>query len=97
MADSAVQAKTGKDWAGWFATLDAAGAAKLDHKSIVALLLTQHGIPGWWAQMITVEYERSRGLRERYESASGYKVAVTKTIATSLSGLYAATSKRGSA
>jgi hypothetical protein len=92
MADSAVQAKTGKDWARWFSTLDAAGALTLDHKSIAALLMRQHAIPGWWCQMITVEYERSRGLRERYETASGYQVAVTKTIATSLSGLYAATS-----
>lgn len=91
MADSAVQAKTGKDWAGWFSTLDAAGAAKMDHKSIAALLMKQHAIPGWWSQMIAVEYERARGLRERYESPSGYKVAVTKTISTSLSGLYAAT------
>ncbi len=91
MSDSAVRAKTGKDWAGWFSTLDAAGAAKLDHKAIAALLIKQHAIPGWWSQTITVEYERARGRRERYESPSGYKVAVTKTIATSLSGLYAAT------
>ena len=91
MADAAVKAKTGKAWADWFSTLDAAGAAGMDHKSIAALLVKQHAIPGWWSQMITVEYERARGKRDRHETASGYSVAVTKTIATSLSGLYAAT------
>ena len=91
MADSAVEAKTGKDWAGWFGVLDAAGAMDLEHKAIAAFLAKSHGVPGWWSQMIAVEYERARGLRERHEGSSGYKVAVTKTMATSLSGLYAAT------
>ena len=27
MSDAAIKAKTGKDWAGWFAALDKAGAA----------------------------------------------------------------------
>ena len=29
MSDTAVKAKTGKDWAAWFGALDRAGAAKL--------------------------------------------------------------------
>jgi hypothetical protein len=91
MRDEAVKAKTGKDWAGWFGILDKAGAAKMDHKSIATLLSKEHGMPGWWSQMVTVEYELSRGLRERHEQADGYSVSVTKTIAASLPALYAAT------
>ena len=90
-SDEAVKARTGKDWAGWFRVLDRAEAAKLKHKEIATLLVQEHGLPGWWAQNVTVEYERARGLRERHEKANGYSVAVTKTMATSLSGLYAAT------
>ncbi len=89
--DEAVKARTGKDWAGWFRVLDRADAAKLKHKDIAQLLVQKHGLPGWWAQNVTVEYERARGLRERHEKATGYSVAVSKTMATSLSGLYAAT------
>ena len=91
MSDAAVKARTGKDWAGWFAILDKAGAAKLDHKGIVAILSQKHGVPGWWRQMVTVEYERARGLRAKHETTSGYSVSVSKTIATDLPALFAAT------
>ncbi|MBB6093924.1 hypothetical protein HNQ60_002805 [Povalibacter uvarum] len=91
MSDDAVEAKTGKTWKAWFAALDKAGAKKLDHKAIAHLLSKEHGVPGWWAQNITVEYERSRGLRVRHQTTSGFSVGVNKTIATTLSALYAAT------
>jgi hypothetical protein len=90
MSDAAVKAKTGKDWAGWFAVLDHAGAASLDHKAIVALLSNTHGVPAWWRQMVAVEYERARGLRALHQTASGYSVAVSRTLAISLPKLYAA-------
>jgi hypothetical protein len=91
MSDAAVKAKTGKDWPTWFRLLDRAGAAKLEHKAIATLLVSKHGVPGWWSQNITVEYERARGLRERHEVADGFSVAVTKTMATQLAALYEAT------
>jgi len=86
-----VKAKTGKTWSQWFSALDKAGAAKLDHKAIATLLSKQHGIPGWWCQMVTVEYERSRGLREPHQKGDGFSVGVSKTIAVSLPELYEAT------
>jgi hypothetical protein len=91
MADAAVKAKTGKDWAGWFAALDKAGAAQLSHPEIVNLLSSQYEVPGWWCQMVTVEYERARGLREPHEKTNGFSVSVSKTVATQLPHLYAAT------
>jgi hypothetical protein len=91
MSDASVKAKTGKDWAGWFAALDKAGAAKLDHKSIAALISKQYSIPGWWCQNVTVEYERARGLRVPHQTMDGFSVGVSKTIDVSLSRLYAAT------
>src|SRR5688572_11093082 len=91
MSDAAVKAKTGKDWAGWFGALDKAGAAKLRHPQIARLLHEKHGMPGWWCQMVTVEYELARGLRVRHQTATGFSASVTKTIATSVSALYSAT------
>jgi len=90
MRDEAVKAKTGKDWAGWFRVLDRAGAAKLEHAAIAALLSNEHRVPGWWCQMVTVEYERARGKRTRHQTATGFQVGVTKTIATTLPALYQA-------
>ena len=91
VSNESVKARTGKDWPGWFELLDRAGAEKLGHTATAQLLVKKHGVPGWWAQNVTVEYERARGLRERHQGTSGYKVAVTKTIATSLANLYEAT------
>jgi hypothetical protein len=92
MSDVAVKAKTGKDWASWFGALDKAGAAKLKHPQIAQLLHEKHGVAGWWCQMVTVEYELARGLRVRHQTATGYSVSASKTIATTVSALYAATS-----
>lgn len=92
MSDAAVKAKTGKDWAGWFGSLDKAGAAKLKHPQIAQLLHEKHGVPGWWSQMVTIEYELARGLRVRHQTATGFSVSASKTIATTVSALYTATS-----
>jgi hypothetical protein len=91
MSDAAVKAKTGKDWAAWFGALDKAGARKLRHPQIAQLLHEKHGVPGWWCQMVTVEYELARGLRVRHQTASGFSVSASKTIATTLAALYTAT------
>ena len=91
MSDAAVKAKTGKDWAGWFGALDKAGAAKLKHSQIAELLHEKHDIPGWWCQMVTVEYELARGLRIRHQTATGFSVSASKTLTTTLSALYTAT------
>ena len=91
MTDASVKAKTGKNWEAWFDALDKAGAAKQGHGSIAKWLSEKHGIPGWWCQMVTVEYERARGFRARHETTSGFSVGISKTVATSLRDLYEAT------
>jgi hypothetical protein len=87
-SDAAVKAKTGHDWATWFDLLDRAGAEQLKHKQITELLTRKHAVPNWWGQMVTVEYERARGLRARHEKADGFAVSVSKTVSTSLGALY---------
>src|SRR5690348_6214433 len=90
MSDAAVQAQTGKTWPEWFTILDAAGAQNMTHQEIVAVLHEQHGVGPWWRQMVTVEYERERGLRERHEKPDGYEISVSKTIAVPVADLYEA-------
>lgn len=90
ISDAAVKAKTGKDWAEWFALLDAAGARKMNHSEIATFLYEKRGCPGWWNQMVAVGYEQERGLRKQYEKPSGYAISVSKTVAVSLAQLFRA-------
>ena len=48
----------------WFALLDGWGATDHSHTEIARWLNTEHGVPGWWSQNITVDYERARGMRK---------------------------------
>lgn len=90
MSDAAVKAKTGKTWAEWFAALDKAGAKAMSHKEIVMLLSKRHKVADWWSQMVTVGYERAKGLRELHQTAKGFNTSVSRTLATGLDQLFAA-------
>lgn len=90
MSDAAVAAKTGKRWDEWFALLDAAGAQKLDHKQIVAVLVEQHGAEPWWQQMIAVQYEQARGLRAKHQMTDGFQVSASRTLTAPLAEVFRA-------
>lgn len=90
MSDAAVAAKTGKEWSEWFRILDQAGARQMRHREIAALLHAKHKVPGWWSQMVTVEYERARGLRDVHQTASGYEAGISRTFDAPISTLYKA-------
>jgi hypothetical protein len=81
IGDVTVRERTGKSWEEWFALLDEAGAAERPHAETARSLADEHGLPGWWAQTVTVEYEQTRGLREKHERPGGYEVGATKAIA----------------
>jgi hypothetical protein len=91
MSDAVVAGRTGKDWAHWFAALDRAGARRREHRANAQWLKQRHGLSGWWSQMVTVQYERARGLRVTHQTERGFAVAVSTTVATSVSKLYAET------
>lgn len=82
MSDAAVQEKTGKDWSSWFRTLDRWGARDQGHKATASWLQEEHDVSGWWAQTITVEYERARGLRAVGQTATGdHALSAQRTVA----------------
>lgn len=90
MSDDAVKAKTGKVWADWFKILDKAGAKKMTHQEIVALLSEEHGMAPWWRQMVTVTYEQARGLRAKHEKMGGFEISVSRTVAAPVSKVFKA-------
>jgi hypothetical protein len=60
----------------------------LSHKEIVQVIHGK-GCPGWWSQMIAVEFERSRKGRQKHEKADGFSVSITKVMPVGLSRLFA--------
>ena len=89
MSDAAVRAKTGKGWKEWVAALDAIGAAALPHREIAQRLYDDFDVPEWWSQMVTVGYERIRGLREKGQRrGGGYEVGKSKTFAVPVAELF---------
>jgi hypothetical protein len=87
MRDTTIAAKTGRSWAQWVETLDAAGGAALDHTELAALVHERFGVPGWWAQGVTVGYERIRGKRAKNETTAGFGVSKSRTFAVPLDAL----------
>ncbi len=82
MSDTAVRAKTGKTWKEWVRTLDAVDATAKSHSAIADWIYENHDVSGWWAQMVTVGYERIRGLRDVGQRRGGsYEASKSKTVA----------------
>lgn len=83
---AAVKKATGRSWQEWFLLLDMEGAKDKPHKEIARLLQDKGYVTsGWWAQMVTVEYERARGLRVLGQTAAaGYEVGARRTFPVSL-------------
>jgi len=90
-SDDVVRANTGRAWDEWFALLDGWGAVERPHPEIARWLNEEHGVPGWWAQGVTVAYEQARGRRAPRQRRSGqFEVNASKTLAVPVERLYQA-------
>jgi hypothetical protein len=82
LSDAKSIEKTGHGLDYWFAVLDKFGAVEKGHTKAAAHLYTDHGVPGWYCQGITVAYERARGVRGINQRCDGaYEVSVSKVMA----------------
>jgi len=79
-SDEAIQRGTGRNWREWFDLLDAWRAESKRHSEIARWLREEHEIDGWYAQSVTVGYERARGMRAKHELSGGFSVSATKTV-----------------
>jgi uncharacterized protein YndB with AHSA1/START domain len=82
VSEAAMRRATGRGIAEWLEILDAWGAREQKHSDIARRLVGEHGIPGWWAQNVTVGYERARGMRVRHQDSGGFSVTASRTIST---------------
>ena len=82
LSDAKSIEKTGHGLAYWFDVLDTFGAIAKGHTKAAAHLYSDHGVPGWYCQGITVAYERARGVRGMNQRCDGaYEISVSKVIA----------------
>lgn len=89
--DASLRENSGKGWREWLRILDAWGAKERKHGDVVNHLLDEYGVPGWWAQSITVGYERARGLRAKHQTLSGsFQVSTSKTFSVGVDRLFRA-------
>ncbi|MCK9793012.1 DUF4287 domain-containing protein [Isoptericola sp. 4D.3] len=63
VSDDAIRENTGHGWDEWVALVDAGPGRDAGHTAIAAWVVERHGVSGWWAQSVTVGYERITGLR----------------------------------
>src|SRR4029453_8163236 len=81
LSDAKSREKTGRGLDHWFGVLDAFGGVDKGHTASARHLSDDHGIDGWYAQGITVAYERARGVRGLNQRCDGdYEVSVSKVI-----------------
>jgi hypothetical protein len=94
VSDATSRAKTGHGLDHWFAVLDAFDAVAQGHTAAARHLHAVHHVPGWYAQGITVAYERARGVRAVNQRCDGaYEVSVTKVVAAGTHDVVAAFSE----
>lgn len=91
MTDAKVAAATGCDWHNWVYVLDKADAHRWPHREIAAWIREKYGTASWWSQMVTVGYERIKGLRVKGQRrGGGFDVNKSKTIGVPVGRLYRA-------
>lgn len=81
MGPEALHRATGRDHEQWRGLLEAAGALEWSHAQTARWLVDEHGVDGWWAQGITVDFEQARKGRLPGQQADGtFSVSVTRTL-----------------
>jgi hypothetical protein len=90
-SDATLKAKTGCTWDRWVKALDHAHAHTWPHRDIAEYVHKKYKLPGWWAQTVTVGYERIKGLRAIGQRRDGsFEATKSKTFAVPLARLYRA-------
>jgi hypothetical protein len=90
-SDAVLKAKTGCTWERWVKALDHVRAHTWPHREIASYVHEKYKIPGWWAQTVTVGYERIKGLRAVGQRRDGsFEASKSRTFAVPLARLYGA-------
>jgi hypothetical protein len=90
-SDAILKANTGCTWERWVKALDRTEAYTWPHREIAKHVMEKYKIPSWWAQTVTVGYERIKGMRAIGQRRDGsFEASKSKTLAVPLARLYRA-------
>jgi hypothetical protein len=90
-SDAILKEKTGCTWERWVKALDRVKAYTWPHREIAKYVMEKYKTPGWWAQTVTVGYERIKGLRAVGQRRDGwFEANKSKTFAVPLAQVYGA-------
>jgi uncharacterized protein YndB with AHSA1/START domain len=91
MSDAAIKKATGCDWEKWVFVLDYAGAHDWSHRAIADYVHTTWKVKDWWTQMLTVGYERIKGLRAKGQRRDGgFEANKSRTLNASAAAVFKA-------
>ena len=91
MSNAVILEKTGRTWEDWVRVLDGHGADRMAHSEVARLLSTTYNVPPWWTQMVTVGYERLKGLRARGQRRNGtFEASKSRTFNVPVATLFEA-------
>jgi len=71
LSDDAIRAGTGQSCEDWCVLIDQFPGRADGHAAIAQNVGNDHGVGGWWAQAVTVGYERITGLRLPHQMPDG--------------------------
>lgn len=71
MSDEAIAEATGRGWDAWVELIEVDPVADQGHTAVAAWIQSAHGVDGWWAQAVTVGWERITGRRLPHQMADG--------------------------
>jgi uncharacterized protein YndB with AHSA1/START domain len=90
-SDAIIKKRTGCTWERWVKALDHAQAYTWTHREIAKHVHEKYKVPGWWAQSVTVGYERIKGLRAVGQRRDGsFEATKSRTFSVPLVRLYRA-------
>jgi uncharacterized protein YndB with AHSA1/START domain len=88
-SDAVLKEKTGCTWERWVRALDRVKADTWPHRDIARHVMEKYRVPGWWAQTVTVGYERIKGLRAIGQRRDGsFEANKSKTFPVPIARLY---------
>ena len=88
-SDEILKLRTGCTWERWVKALDHVGAYEWTHTEIARHVRERYKINGWWAQSVTVGYERIKGLRAVGQRRSGaWEATKSRTFGVPVAALF---------
>jgi uncharacterized protein YndB with AHSA1/START domain len=90
-SDAALKAATGCTWDRWVRALDRVEAHGWTHRDIARHVREKYRVTSWWAQTVTVGYERIKGMRAVGQRRDGsFEATKSRTFGVPLTRLYRA-------